>query len=57
MKSIMKIEENDIDKKTSTNKDIRKGWDEAFKQAIANGDTPENDIFESMKNAFDDSEW
>jgi DNA-binding ferritin-like protein len=40
-----------------TKKEVRKGWDNAFKQAIANGDTPENDMFEGMKNAFDDSEW
>ncbi len=57
MKSVLKIQENDIDKSTLANQDIRKGWDEAFKQAIAIGDTPENDIFEGMKNAFDDSEW
>ena len=57
MKSILKIQENDIDKSTLTNQNIRKDWHEAFKQAIANGDTPENDMFEGMKNAFDDSEW
>jgi hypothetical protein len=38
-------------------KEVRKGWDEAFKQAILNGEIPENDMFEGMKNAFDDSEW
>ncbi len=41
----------------STKKKARDGWDEAFKQAIANGDKPENDMFEGMKNDFDDSDW
>ena len=41
----------------STKKKVRDGWDEAFEQAIANGDEPENDMFEGMKNAFDDSDW
>ena len=41
----------------STKKKARDGWDEAFKQAIANGDKPENDMFEGMKNTFDDSDW
>ena len=41
----------------STKKKARDGWDEAFKQAIANGDEPENDMFEGLKNTFDDSDW
>ncbi len=41
----------------STKKHPRDGWDEAFKQAIANGDKPENDMFEGMKNTFDDTDW
>ena len=41
----------------STKKHPRDGWDEAFKQAIANGDKPENDMFEGIKNTFDDSDW
>ncbi len=41
----------------STKKHPRDGWDEAFKQAITNGDKPEGDMFEGMKNTFDDSDW
>ena len=41
----------------STKSKPRQGWDEAFKQAIANGDEPEGDMFEGMKNTFDDTEW
>ncbi len=41
----------------STKKKPREGWDEAFKQAIADGDEPEGDLFEGMKNTFDDTEW
>ncbi|MDZ7898543.1 MAG: AbrB/MazE/SpoVT family DNA-binding domain-containing protein [Arcicella sp.] len=41
----------------STKKHPRDGWDEAFKQAIANGDKPEGDMFEGMKNTFDDLDW
>ena len=41
----------------STKSKPRQGWDEAFKQAIANGDEPEGDMFEGMKNNFDDTEW
>lgn len=41
----------------STKSMPRQGWDEAFKQAIANGDEPEGDMFEGMKNTFDDIEW
>ena len=40
----------------STKKHPRDGRDEAFKQAIANGDKPESDMFEGMKNTFDDSD-
>ena len=41
----------------STKKSARDGWDLAFKRAIANGNEPENDMFEGMKNEFDDTEW
>jgi antitoxin MazE len=41
----------------STKKHPRHGWDEAFKQAIADGDKPEGDMFEGMKNEFDDTDW
>lgn len=33
----------------------RQGWDEAFKQAITYGDKPKDDLFEGMKNKFDDT--
>jgi antitoxin MazE len=35
----------------------RKGWEKAFKDAISQGDEPENDSFEGMSNAFDSEEW
>jgi hypothetical protein len=57
MKSVYKIEKNEFPEKTIVANQVREGWDNAFKQAIANGDTPENDMFEGLKNAFDDSEW
>ena len=41
----------------SKKKRARSGWDLAFKKAIANGNEPENDMFEGMKNEFDDTEW
>lgn len=41
----------------STKKHPRDGWDDAFKQAIANGDKPENDMFEGIKNTFDGTDW
>ena len=57
MKSTLKIIKNKVHKHTQTTKPVRKDWNEAFKQAIAKGDIPENDMFEGMKNTFDDSEW
>ncbi len=56
MKSISNTTKNKVTENTEI-KEVRKGWDEAFKQAILNGEIPENDMFEGMKNAFDDSEW
>jgi antitoxin MazE len=41
----------------STKNKPRQGWDEAFKQAITNGEEPEDDLFEGIKNKFDDIEW
>lgn len=41
----------------STKKHPRDGWDEAFKKAIADGDKPEGDMFEGIKNTFDDRDW
>ncbi len=56
MKSISNTAEDKITENTEI-KEVRKSWDESFKKAIANGEIPENDMFEGMKNAFDDSEW
>jgi hypothetical protein len=41
----------------STKKHSQQGWDEAFRQAIADGQKPERDMFDGMKNTFDDSDW
>jgi hypothetical protein len=41
----------------STKNKPRQGWDEAFKQAITNGEETEDDLFEGIKNKFDDIEW
>ena len=56
MKFISNTDKDKIIENTET-KEVRKGWDEAFKQAILNGEIPENDMFEGMKNDFDDLEW
>ena len=56
MKSISEMLKNEIAEHTEI-KEVRKGWDEAFKKAILNGEIPENDMFEGMKNDFDDLEW
>ena len=56
MKSIAEILKNEIAEHTEI-KEVRKGWDAAFKKAILNGEIPENDMFEGMKNDFDDLEW
>jgi antitoxin component of MazEF toxin-antitoxin module len=37
--------------------DPREGWDEQFEDAIVNSEIPENDMFEGMKNTFDNTEW
>ena len=36
----------------STKNKPRQGWDEAFKQAIANGNKPESDMFETLEEMF-----
>jgi antitoxin MazE len=35
----------------------RKSWEKAFKDAISQGDEPENDLFEGISNDFDSEEW
>lgn len=35
----------------------RAGWEEAFSKAAEAGCTPENDLFDDMSNAFDQTEW
>lgn len=57
MESISKPFKKEITKITEINKEALKGWDEAFKQAIANDNVPENDMLGAMKNIFDDTEW
>jgi antitoxin MazE len=37
--------------------DPRKGWDEQFERAIANGELPDENEFESVTNEFDEDEW
>ena len=37
--------------------DLREGWEKQFKEAIANGDKPDGDLFEGMINKFDEEEW
>lgn len=36
---------------------LRAGWDEAFAKAVEAGHTPDNDLFDGMANAFDQTEW
>ncbi len=35
----------------------REGWEEQFRQAIANGDLPEGELLEGFSNDFDDNGW
>ena len=35
----------------------RSEWESQFKNAIENGESPENDLFEGLSNEFDDKEW
>jgi hypothetical protein len=41
---------------TDVNSDLST-WDNQFKAALQNGDTMEGDLFEGIKNEFDDEEW
>jgi hypothetical protein len=43
-------------KDTGVNTDIST-WDKQFKNAIKKGAKPEGDLFEGMKNDFDEKEW
>lgn len=43
-------------KTTDVNSDLST-WDKQFKAALHNGDTMEGDLFEGIKNEFDDEEW
>ncbi|ADB41422.1 AbrB/MazE/SpoVT family DNA-binding domain-containing protein [Spirosoma linguale] len=35
----------------------RDGWDESFAKATEAGYTPDDDLFEGMSSAFDQTEW
>jgi len=35
----------------------REGWEKQIEKAIAEGHEPEGDLFEGLKNEFDDNEW
>lgn len=35
----------------------REQWGMLFSKAIASGETPENDVFEGLRNEVDKSEW
>ncbi len=35
----------------------RDGWEAAFDKAINAGEQPENDLFNGVKNQFDDTDW
>ena len=50
MKSILKLVTKEILKNKDVNERVCQHWDKTFKQAILNGDVPENDLFETMKN-------
>ena len=43
-------------KKPNVNTDLST-WDKQFKAAKKKGALPENDLFEGMKNDFDETEW
>jgi hypothetical protein len=43
-------------KKTDVNTDLS-SWDKQFKLAIKNGAKSESDLFEDLKNDFDEKEW
>ncbi len=42
---------------TPVRKPARADWDARFKQAVAEGHEPENDMFEGLGNDFDNQEW
>lgn len=35
----------------------RTGWEQAFEKAIDTGHTPDDDLFDNVANAFDQTEW
>jgi len=41
----------------SVKKHPREGWEEQFQNATISGDSPESDLFEGVKNDFDDTDW
>jgi hypothetical protein len=43
-------------KKSDINSDLS-SWDKQFKLALKNGEKCESDLFEGMKNEFDEEEW
>ena len=43
-------------KRTDVNTDLS-SWDKQFKAAIKNGDKADEDLFQGMKNSFDEEEW
>lgn len=42
---------------TPIKNEARKGWDEQFKNAFANGELPDGNEFDSLTNEFDEDEW
>lgn len=42
---------------TPVKDESRKDWDEQFERAIANGELPHENEFESLTNDFDENEW
>ena len=35
----------------------RADWDQAFAKAVETGHTPDDDLFESLSNTFDQTDW
>jgi len=54
-KVTLRVEHNQII--ISAIRSPRHAWDEQFKAAIANGEMPENDLFEGIGNEFDEIGW
>ena len=41
----------------SRKRNMREGWDEQIRKALASGEEPENDPFENLSTDWDNTEW